>query len=267
MRQPKTSMFASLILCFALALQITPSVKQEPEKTSQGTEPQQQTPNKASPSAPAIPKEPVINSVPNESNGDQKTDDTQKPAHDWIDELNAFSTLVIALFTVALFGSVVYQVRDFRTRERSWMMVEVPNASPLIQQDGIELKYRFMVETKNFGETPATIVDVECSAAVLKSTDNLTEEPSYRSNPEGTPYPLAPKAGNRIILEIDGDGWNDIGKGTRRFYLFGRIIYRDIFKKRHETRFCYRWYAPRTDGIKLLARFVDEGPPEYFLMT
>jgi transposase-like protein len=42
--------------------------------------------------------------------------------HDWIDAVNASSTIVIALFTVAMFFVVKYQLRASKDIERAWVM-------------------------------------------------------------------------------------------------------------------------------------------------
>ncbi len=42
--------------------------------------------------------------------------------HDWIDAVNASSTVVIALFTVAMFFVVRYQLRASKDIERAWVM-------------------------------------------------------------------------------------------------------------------------------------------------
>ena len=47
------------------------------------------------------------------------------PAHDWIDYINAYSTAVIALFTILLFIGVVWQIRTSRAIERAWILAEV----------------------------------------------------------------------------------------------------------------------------------------------
>jgi hypothetical protein len=56
---------------------------------------------------------------------------TDQP-HDWIDKLNAFSTSVIALFTVFLFFAVIWQTRTARDTERAWIIAAPTEAAPVV---------------------------------------------------------------------------------------------------------------------------------------
>jgi hypothetical protein len=127
----------------------------------------------------------------------------------------------------------------------------------------------------NCGRTPAHIVDVK----FIRTFPNIAE--NFNSHlPDEPDYGLPTEFLHARIL-CAGDTWEapdwsmmvssselteellkEITNGPRRYYVFGRVEYRDVFRNdtKHETRFCF-FYSPP------LRTFIIGGPREYTKYT
>lgn len=188
-----------------------------------------------------------------------------QPTHDWIDKLNATSTAVIALFTLGLFASVVFQVIDFRRRERAWMMADFKTHIPTTIDGGAN--FRFRIDIQNLGETPAKIIGSQSVGKIVKSDEKLPAEPAYpASNDHASAFFLAPTGGSPLYFTIKKIAMEEISRGERILWAYGRIQYRDTFKRHHETRYCFRYYPPIPGSADTHIGFFEEGPPRYISM-
>ena len=182
-----------------------------------------------------------------------KTQERPTAAHDSIDYINASSTAVIALFTILLFGGVIWQVRTSRAIERAWVMAEVehdfdkwrdkkPHVLENSGTEGDSTAIYAVLTCRNAGRTPAWI---EETVAKFELTSGLPEEPNF----EGAEYV---QAGTIPLGMGDGDAfphtqripWVPIAEGHQTLgqlaVIYGRVTYRDIFNKKRITTFCYK---------------------------
>src|SRR5260370_19507649 len=108
---------------------------------------------------------------------------------DWIDYVNACSTVVIAAFTLLVSGGVVWQLRTSKTIERAWVMADVEPDSEkwrdrklhVLQVSGTSgdstAIYAVLVCT-NAGKSPAWINETR---AKLEIVQTLLPTPHFES--------------------------------------------------------------------------------------
>jgi hypothetical protein len=256
------SAVAILILCVLL-----PCVAQQQSKTPKNATEGQ---NKTQPQSPPTPPPALVqgegNATPNQDNHNRDKTDPSSDPHRSIDIINTISTGIMALFTVGVFILVYFQLRAYKSKERAWMIMEMYRG-PISDSSG---HVRFSGDAKNLGETPAIILSARHDAKVLVEGEKLPILPPYldKETADSTNEAIAPEGGMPVQWDITEGALDDINTGKATFYVFGRILYKDIFNERRETRYCFRYYPPKQghDGTIHIGFFV-EGPSEYQRMT
>jgi hypothetical protein len=216
-----------------------------------------------------------IQSDPNNKpsqNIDTKYSQNAQYTPEWISDLNAASTGVMAFFTIVLAILVGYQLVAYRRKERAWIMMDIHHIHgtqlpPMVFP--AQNTFRFRMDMKNFGETPATILFAQHDGRVIRREEKLPRRPPYleKELPEIKNEPIAPKGGTPIYSEFGRSEMDAINSGLATLYIFGRVIYRDIFDKRHETRYCFRYYPVLADRSDVHVGFFPEGPLDYERLT
>lgn len=136
--------------------------------------------------------------------------------------------------------------------ERAWIVVSVESPEP----------NEFNFRATNVGKTPAKIKSIWSSPITFWRDSELEIPPDEKTGESllSTPPCLLPPTDSQIVLRCDigklGPGQyvgpdasarvqNDIQKGFRSLYFYGRIIYSDTLddKSIHETKWLY-WYLP-----------------------
>ena len=173
--------------------------------------------------------------------------------HDWIDRLNAFSTLVIAAFTALLVFVVCRQLSASKTIERAWVMAEVEPGSDKFADrkphviegsgtDGDSTAIYAVLICTNTGKTPAWIEETVAKFEIVKK---LPEIPNFDSAEyiQRSTIPLGMADGGSLP-HTQRLSWVPVAKGHRHLddtaVLYGRITYRDIFNETRITTFGYK---------------------------
>src|SRR5271157_2175846 len=94
-----------------------PAAKYHGEQAPHEDRTQSHKDNTSEASLPSVIVHKTVNGQPAEETSAAKKNDSPKEAHDWIDKLNAVSTVVIALFTILLAFGVAVQIRTARNSE------------------------------------------------------------------------------------------------------------------------------------------------------
>jgi hypothetical protein len=107
--------------------------------------------------------------------------------------------------------------------------------------DKIEFDGEFMVGSVaklklkiiNDGKTPAKIIDI---SARVKFVDKIPSIPDYPIGQKSQSQMIIRSGGEKPLVNIKGDivtpeQFTDMFKGTQILFIWGRIIYQDIFKK------------------------------------
>lgn len=214
----------------------------------------------------------TYNSAPNTTNGSDQANESRPNPHDWIDKLNALSTLVIALFTLGLFLSVGYQVSNMRDVERAWVVMDKVETKAF----SIAFVGRLPVATtytiKNAGRTPARILNSCFRFELFESKKGIPPIPEYKGVasdypsdglvlvPHGTVTATIEVAAPDGTNEIDPSTANQVKNGQLQAVMYGFVAYQDAFNRKHLWKFC--WVYQTRNGTFQLA-----GPKAYHQHT
>jgi len=228
----------------------------------------------------------TINCEPRESESKGKAASGPDHSHDWIDKLNAFSTSIIAVFTILLFVGVVLQVCTSRDIERAWIIAT--NVDPLkeieYQRDsGPIMEFSYPNNFTNSGRTPARVTKAHVRFHLVPPRKDAVDEPDLPEKPDYGPPVIRqiPKDGRIVVpqekftIVVRFEGSNErpaimlnrqerdaVYAGTMMLVTYGLIEYRDAFQKPRELRFC-RVYHYQRGFDPLPTGFYLGGPSEY----
>jgi hypothetical protein len=182
------------------------------------------------------------------------------PSRDWVDWVNAFSTSVIAAFTVLLFFAVIGQTRTSKNAERAWVIVSPVEAAPVVgfipergdplNEPGPNQQNAFICSFKNTGETPARLVDAAVIYRMVQRLGDVPAEPDYGQKCSLNDLPLVKEDSISwiafLLPEIILTKLQASAVRSRQafLYAYGVVDYRDVFGRPHETRFGYTYSFP-----------------------
>jgi hypothetical protein len=201
------------------------------------------------------------------STSNRETDD---PPDSKAAKFTAWATWLYAFFTIVLCALVFFQIRAYWAKERAWMIMDIQDGNPATNhEDGIQI-VEFTADIKNYGHSPAVILKVDHSADIMKREEKLPLHPKYLSLPEvsySAPDPIVPKGGSAVYWKITQKSMDALTSGERLMYVYGRIVYKDIFGRKRETRYCFR-YFPRVPGkVDRHVGFFPDGPTDYHKLS
>jgi hypothetical protein len=153
--------------------------------------------------------------------------------------------------------------------ERAWMICCGPTMGYTPVESG-KRNYTYVCGLKNFGKTPAMIIEVGFDIGIADSLDNLPRFPKYTRSWQLNKITVAP--GDSLYLRqewfaylsLDAGQSQAVLRGNLYVYGYGFVRYLDFFSKNdedfRETRFCHSIRASTT-------RPCVEAPPEYHKAT
>jgi hypothetical protein len=184
--------------------------------------------------------------------------------HDWIDAVNASSTIVIALFTVAMFFVVKYQLRASKDIERAWVMPKLakdPAGLLLCENTSIQGTEKSVMTTacllltlKNDGNGPVWVKQFLARLVLVDSLDQLPKKPQLGNEDDQHWYPSPFVDTESVRFQINANG-SQVAK--ENVVAYGKITYLDKFR---EERFSTFGYFIESGGSKV-ERLVAH--PEY----
>lgn len=268
----------AIFLILLTLLSIAHSAKGYNRKAEQTQDTQTHKSGETKPSIPSVSNQGENNCPPTTQKQEPQTTSGQKAAHDWIDKLNAVSTAVIAAFTIGLFATVFYQVKNLRDVERAWLVVDSWTAPPVLthfefdKAQSLKLKIRL----KNLGRTPARIKN---SCLVMRLTDRFPKPATFPQNAQtpdvtldgllvvpnetvGTEIDLTDTTGRDILLQ-PGDLLDIRRRDEIVLCFYGFVEYLDTFNRKHILRFCYIYEPVKAANHWTNSGFRIGGPKEY----
>jgi hypothetical protein len=165
--------------------------------------------------------------------------------HDWIDAVNASSTIVIALFTVAMFFVVKYQLRASKDIERAWVMPKLArdpfNSLFLCENTTLEGTTRTVTTTallqltfKNDGNGPVWVKQLQARLLLLDSVKKLPKNPELTDKDDQHWYPPPFVETDSVRLQLTANG-SQVAKEV--LVVYGKIIYLDKFREERFSTF------------------------------
>lgn len=149
----------------------------------------------------------------------------------------AVFNFLLVMVTCGLIAVGVLTIRKMRITEERQLRAYVNIAQ--VRVEHLMGKARFYIEIRNYGQTPAYETTTESGVKLAKFP--LVEELPLRAEPPagkviigpGTPiHNMLPAQRQLTEAEIQ-----QLRDGSMAIYVFGRIKYRDAFKRRRETLF------------------------------
>jgi hypothetical protein len=198
--------------------------------------------------------------------------------HDWIDKVNAFSTLVIALFTILLFLGVIWQVNTSRDTERAWVIATPTDNAPVVgfipggesnlerHLEGANKQNVFGCSFKTTGSSPARLVETAIRYCKVDSLQDIPSEPDFGDRTPLNDLPLVPGDSLGFIQLLEPSPtltrieWVRITRQEAFLYAFGILVYQDAYGRLHETRFGFVYHFPKGDDMRWKG-FHREGLP------
>jgi hypothetical protein len=178
--------------------------------------------------------------------------------------ISAVATVTYAVFTFVLCIFVAAQVQAYWARERAWIVGSPaqPPGQIVLADKGVT---RFFFHIANVGHSPARILHADHRFLVVKRQDVLPAVPPYITDPKGehTFFVIAPQTSKPIYVDVPQSDINEIEKGEKTLWVFGRVKYRDIFGRKRESRFCFRYYPGVYTVLDPDVGFIPTGPAEY----
>lgn len=161
----------------------------------------------------------------------------------------------VEIFTlVAVLGAAAAAFLQWRSAEQSIKLAEDTaqrqlRAYVLLDHDKIFENLRFavgerptgMLRVKNFGLTPAHNLIVLRRTAIgpwpLPEDTDFTITPTHEGSQITAPGSVTYWGFGSSGKVVSEEEFTDAKSGKRRFYIFGKILYTDAFKKSHYTNF------------------------------
>lgn len=190
------------------------------------------------------------------------TGETKKPVHNWIDLLNALSTLAVAIATVVMVVVAYNQHRATKRAERAWVVADTPNLPVVNPQTG-DAEISWILP--NNGRTPAWVTELGTATRIERVGEELPENPPYTMSgpfpPEGSV--LTPTGRIERGITIPAANMAAVEQGTHTLYVFGIVKYRDIFENQQEYRYCFKFHPGPTADNPAPRGFYVGGPAAY----
>lgn len=173
----------------------------------------------------------------------QETGALQNHHQDWVDVMNAYSTLIIAIFTMLLFSVACLQIWQVFNSERAWILGTFVNENPQFATNASDsVSYTFNFEIRNEGRTVAHITRAELLQ--LNSLDDLKNSEKLSSDNEKLNYILAPKGTAPMSIGLPAHFTRDVNGGTASLYILLCADY-TTFKTKRRTRVVFEYLGPQ----------------------
>lgn len=263
MNSRPTRTYLSLALCFLLGVFGAQTASKKVENTGQPKKGPTKGQDAAQPAVKSSPATTVSNTtfIYKPAPDDNQKARDEKPNHDWVNNINSFSTAVIAAFTVLMFVVVHRQDRAMKIAERAWIVSDIGPPQPVGSIDTVQVKCKIM----NNGRTPAWITAMGSSGQFVRSEQDLPTNPNYTlAKPfahSGTV--LTPNGYTETGISFETKRLELAEKGEVILYFFGFVEYRDVFDQKHKTRYCYRLKPSQDLTSQTSLDFYIDGPEGY----
>ncbi len=175
----------------------------------------------------------------------------------------AIATGVIAWFTIVLVRVGRSADKNFKVSERAYVKIshiapgiywEAPQVTDVLYHaDTAEYRMRIELQIKNFGKTPAEVVDVCMARSIVTKGENLPAVPDYSTgNVDGTHAFLVTDdtffhSHRPLIAKNEMDDIINPDEPQRWLYIFGYVEYIDKFGEHHRGGYARRYERGR-DG-------------------
>ena len=149
--------------------------------------------------------------------------------------ITAISTALLAVITLFVAWIARNQYRTTRAQLRAYVHVDRVGRA---QYPEVPPGDWFFINTKNFGETPAYFVETYVTFRVILGEKRIFSEPDRQPGKSA----MAPGQVEHLVepIDISNSARQDIIERKGAVYIWGKILYRDAFRRKHTTNFRFR---------------------------
>lgn len=183
--------------------------------------------------------------------------------------LLTLATLLIAIYAVVQAGAAkanaeaaLLNARAIINSERPWLFIDIKTSNAKTDENGTFQSLGFNVSFRNWGKTPAEIINFDQHTECRDDCENLPTPAKYRLEGHVWAHTRMVPAGEAwrdaeshffATSFLLPDQWKDVQGSRKRFLYWGRLQYRDLIENTktihelknlgtvHETCFCYFW--------------------------
>jgi hypothetical protein len=188
----------------------------------------------------------INNTIPGKANKKHIKEETggdQSKHNGWVDVLNNPSdifTFALAIFTFGLFLITRKQLGVARDMAEIEMRAYVAIDKIEIKDVKETFAPTVTFDIKNFGKTPAhdsTFISTIAIRHFPLGEDTLPDIPLPHKSVAIIPSGGVTNSQHIFGLKLDRAILNDLGSNKTAIYVYGKISYKDVFRKNHTTRF------------------------------
>jgi hypothetical protein len=238
-------MYVALFLLLCLAFQQTPPSSAPNRAQPDATQPQTYTPNQAAKGPNGIsPASADYTQTYSPTNTQQSDDGYEK----WLYHSYEWATIIgVAAGWLVLFF-IWRQTQSVIQAERAWIMVAVkpPAKQPMVNSGRSNVppheytRVHVVLFCQNQGRSPAWILEQHVRAEII-DRKNVPVRPDFNKEfkilKETRPAPVNIEVPRSIELPLPGHVGEDNEGVPQTILVYGFIVYRDIFSKKHKTVF------------------------------
>jgi hypothetical protein len=176
--------------------------------------------------------------------------------HGWPEYVNACSTLVIAVFTIALFIGVLVQIWTSRAIERAWVVVDIRHEDSQLETttkigDVVDetTSVPLTCISLNGGKSPAWVIEKRIRFEIFENPEAIPKTPPLERTTvfDDVPHTVYTREHSvKADMPVAQGRLNERNVGV----LYGVVSYRDIFNNIRRTTFGYK-VLPVADRLSL----------------
>jgi len=239
----------------------SPAAENHSRHAPPGSNPKESKPEEAQPAPPPLIQQTTVNCQPATQETSPKKDASTKPTHDLIEWLNAGSTFVVAVFAVVTAVAIFRQVWTARDTDRAWIMATpitrspplgfIPEVGDALDVPGRDQRNIFACAIKGTGNTPAQLIDATVRYRRAERFEDIPQEPEYLPRGQLNDLPLVKDDSFAVVAILEPNAIlsrtnrDAVIAGQQFLYAYGAVAYKDVFGRKHETRFGYIYHFPQ----------------------
>lgn len=169
--------------------------------------------------------------------------------------------------------AIYTQTDTSRTIERAWVIASPVTKNPALgfipepgDPIGSDQRNIFICAIKSVGNNPARLIDATVAYQQIGSLEDIPKEPMYGKGPLNE-LPLIKEDSFSVVAILQPnsilskqDMITILTTNKQSLYAYGRVIYKDVFGKEHETRFGYVYHFTK-GGDPRPSEFRRDGLP------
>jgi len=178
-------------------------------------------------------------------------------------------TGALVILTLGYVRVAWLQVQTTRNTERAWVIVSPVDPAPMLgfaprenagnlerHSVGAGQRNTSSWTVKSVGNTPARLMEVSVMYRKASSVTDVPRKPNYSETIVLNDLPLVKADSIGFVAHLQPeailsrDDYEAVLQQKALLYAFGRVLYKDVYNRRHETKFGYVYHFPQSDDAR-----------------